>query len=152
MHKSCLNGQEWSIQVDHDFPKQNNKYDCGAFVCLAANLASLESNFHFSQDDMAPFKQQMSKELLSKSLESPVYAFRNYIKNCLYCCSTLEFYIWLGIIYVFVKLKDFHFLPLKNFQFLPPSEIFGFFCHCQISALTVTFFPGAIPGLCLTIL
>ena len=76
MHKSCLNGQEWSIQVDHDFPKQNNKYDCGAFVCLAANLASLESNFHFSQDDMAPFKQQMSKNYCPNLLRAQYMLFR----------------------------------------------------------------------------
>ena len=76
VNKSNLIEREWSSQVDYDNPKQDNEYDYGAFVCLAANLASINADFHFSQDDMVAFKQQMSEEILSKSLKNPIYAFR----------------------------------------------------------------------------
>ena len=72
-------------------------------------------------------------------LKAQYMLFGIIIKKCLNCCSTLEFQIGLGIISVFVKLNNFHFLPLKIFQFLQLSKIFVF-RHRQISALTATFF------------
>ena len=49
-------------------PQQNNRFDCGAFLCQFAERISRRAKFNFTQNNMPQFREEMAWEILSNTI------------------------------------------------------------------------------------
>lgn len=56
-----------------NLPKQLNSFDCGMFVCKAAEFLSDMMPLDYSQNDMALFRKRMALEILRRKTDSEVF-------------------------------------------------------------------------------
>lgn len=54
---------EWKQKNCKDQPKQQNKFDCGVFVCMYAEYIARKKELDFHQRDMPYFRMKMVKEI-----------------------------------------------------------------------------------------
>jgi len=67
--------------VENDIPKQDNDYDCGAFLCQIAKYITLDLDFNFIESDMGPIRELMKSELLWRKIKTTQFNRARY-------CST----------------------------------------------------------------
>ena len=78
-------GRPWlatiNLIVENDIPKQDNDYDCGAFLCQIAKYITLDLDFNFIESDMGPIRELMKSELLWRKIKTTQFNRARY-------CST----------------------------------------------------------------
>lgn len=57
--ESVLSADEWSESVQTDAPQQNNGFDCGVYLCINANLLSIDSPLCYTCSDILEFRKMM---------------------------------------------------------------------------------------------
>uniref|UniRef100_A0A915D6N8 Ubiquitin-like protease family profile domain-containing protein n=1 Tax=Ditylenchus dipsaci TaxID=166011 RepID=A0A915D6N8_9BILA len=67
---NCL--MQCFIRILQNIPKQDNGYDCGAFICQLAERISHGAPIDFLQDDMEGMRKKMVSEILGGELSGNV--------------------------------------------------------------------------------
>ncbi|XP_044017907.1 sentrin-specific protease 1-like [Aphidius gifuensis] len=67
----------WRVQHVDDVPKQNNFWDCGAYVCMYALYTCKNLKWDFSDEKMPEIREQILMESLNKKIREPPALIRN---------------------------------------------------------------------------
>jgi Ulp1 family protease len=54
--QGCVKKDEWRLVLSNEsVPKQENKSDCGAFICMFSYFISQDASLEFTQDNVTSF-------------------------------------------------------------------------------------------------
>lgn len=57
--REFLGGQQWTMFFDEKTPQQNNKYDCGMYVCAIMDCLSEKKPLTFSPEEITNWRYEM---------------------------------------------------------------------------------------------
>jgi Ulp1 family protease len=67
--------EEWTLVPSNDsVPKQENKSDCGAFICIFGYFISQDTSLEFTQENVTSFRERMALAIINCANNTKVQA------------------------------------------------------------------------------
>jgi Ulp1 family protease len=73
--QGCVKKEEWTLVPSNEsVPKQENKSDCGVFICMFGYFISQDASLQFTQDNVTSFWERMALAIINYANNSEVQA------------------------------------------------------------------------------